>query len=171
MKPILPAALLAAVFFFSSSTCFAQKKPVTALDMNEYLVSITDTLYETGREWGTKFTEATKTKNYASLATVRKKLESFIERKQLEVITLKDIGGSEKLRLAMLDMLFFESRMIQEGFKPVEKLNNTSTQEDINKTIEQLSRAASAEEEYLAKVRAAQNTYAAKNGFTISDGD
>ncbi len=96
-------------------------------------------------------------------------MEKLIERKQLEVITLKDIGGSEKLRLAMLDMLFFEARMIREGFIPFEKLNRQSSQEEISKAIELLTKTAEAENEYLEKVRTAQDAYAAKNGFTIEE--
>ncbi len=168
MKTHLYTAFFTIAFFCSSLHSSAQK-PTTALALNDYLVSITDSLYNAGQTWGEKFTAVYQTKEFALLQPLRVSMEKLIERKQLEVITLKDIGGSEKLRLAMLDLLFFEARMVREGFLPIEKLNKQSSQDEINKAIELLTTVADTENEYLQKVRKAQDAYAAKNGFTIED--
>ncbi len=168
MKTLLYTTFFVIAFFCTGHYSSAQK-PTTALALNDYLVSITDSLYSSGQAWGKKFTEVNSSKEYTLLQPIRVSMEKLIERKQLEVITLKDIGGSEKLRLAMLDMLFFEARMIRDGFIPFEKLNKQSTQDEINKAIEVLTKSAEAENEYLEKVRKAQDVYAAKNGFTIEE--
>ena len=97
----------------------------------------------------------------------RKKLLSFIKRKQVEVLTMRDLGGSEMLRLAMLDFLFFEERMITEVFLPLEKLNSKSNTAEIDAAVKNLTEMAKQEDKYIKKVNQAQEVYAAKNGFTI----
>jgi hypothetical protein len=157
---------LATFIFFLSFSSLAQK-PNTALQLNDYMAGISDTLYQKGMEWGQTFKSALKAKDFPRLTPVRKSLESFIDRKLVDVITLKDISGSEKLRLAMLDLLFFELRMIKAGFVPFESLSKDYTDAELKDLSDQLTKAVADEKRYLDKITEAQKTYGTKNGFTI----
>ena len=168
MTSTLRTITLAIVFFFSFHLANAQQ-PTTAIQFNDYLVSITDTLYMYGKEWGDQFNEANESKDFTSLSPVRIKIEEFAARKFLEVTTLKDVKGSEKLRAAMLEFLAYEKLMINEHFAPIEKLNSSSTDDDVQKHLDALTTAGKAETTALKKVNEAQKDYAKKNGFTIEE--
>ena len=158
--------VLLLTFFAASLSAFAQK-PTTALELNNYFASINDSLYAGGREWGIKLNTVVFSKGFDSLAPLRMRLDEFIDRKTNELKTMKDIRGSDKFRLAMLDFLAFESKMMKEAFAPIEKLNKTSTQDQIKTAINNLMELAAQEDSHLVKVNEAQNEYASKNGFTI----
>jgi hypothetical protein len=147
------------------------QKPTTALELNNYLVSITDSLFEGGRAWGKTLNAVVQSKRFDSLAGPRMKMEEFILRKQAEVKAMKDINGSENLRNAMLEFLDFEAKMMRDAFKPLEKFNASSTQAEIKKAIDDLIAMAATEKDALAKVNTAQEEYGNKNGFTIEKKD
>jgi hypothetical protein len=168
MTSRLRTTTLAILFFFSFHLAKAQQ-PTTALQFNDYLVSITDTLYMYGKEWGDQFNVANESKDFTSLSPKRTKIEEFAAKKFLEVTTMKDIKGSEKLRAAMLEFLAYEKLMISEHFIPMEKLNSSSTDDDIQKHLDDLSTAGKTESIALKKVSDAQKEYAKKNGFTIEE--
>jgi hypothetical protein len=161
IRPLTLFAFLVTGFF-----SYAQQ-PSSPLELNDYFVSINDTLYSSGKEWGSKLNEVYASKEFSLLETARVKMETFIERKIAELKKLKDINGSEKFRLAMLDFLNFENKMMKEAFRPFEKLNKASSEEDIKKAIAGLTELAKNEDTELQKVNKAQQDYAVKNGFTI----
>jgi hypothetical protein len=161
-------AVLALAFVFFHSFTFAQK-PTSALELNNYLADITDSLFLGGREWGSAMVKAKETGNYSTLAVSRRKLENFIERKRIDVVKMQDINGSEKLRLAMLDLLFIEGKMIKEAFLSFEKFNSQTSDADIDKAIAYLQEKATDEAVFVNEVRKAQDAYARKNGFTIEE--
>jgi len=170
MKSILPPFTFF-ILLISFSFFAAAQKPATALEMNDHFTSITDSLYKRGIAWGKKFNEAYQTKNFSTLTEVRKQLELFIEKKRKEVLLLPDIGGSEDLRLAMLDFLAFEAKMAKEAFIPLEKFNSSSSDAEIKKAIEALQEQSKGENLQIQKLTAAQQAYAKKNGFTITGND
>jgi hypothetical protein len=147
------------------------QKPTTALELNDYLASFTDSLYQGGREWGKTLNAVVTSKKFDSLAGPRKKMDDFITRKQAEIKDMKDINGSEDLRKAMLEFLDFEAKMIKDAFLPLEKFTATSPKEDIKKAIDDLIAMAATEKDHLSKVNVAQEAYAKKNGFTIEKKD
>jgi hypothetical protein len=143
------------------------KQPKTALELNDYMVSITDSLYNYGTAWGAQFGEAFKSKDFSTLTAPRKNIEKFVDYKYAELNALKNIGGSEKLKAAMLEFLIFEKKMIKEQFIPLEKLDKNTPDAAKQTAIATLVDASKSEEAVLAKVREEQNAYAKKNGFTI----
>lgn len=167
MKSFLRFVVLSA--FLSAGSLAGAQKITTALQLNDYLAGITDSLFTGGKEWGTAFAKANENGSYVSIASHRTRLERFIEKKRIEVVTLKDINGSEKLRLAMLDFLSFEARMIRQTFIPFEKFTGNTPAEDIEKAIVALQTRSAEEETYLDEVRAAQIEYGKKNGFTVAE--
>jgi hypothetical protein len=144
------------------------QKPTTPLELNNYLASITDSLFQGGREWGKALNAVVKTKRFDSLAGPRIKMEEFIARKQAEIKDLKDMNGSADLKKAMLEFLDFEAKMMSDAFKPLEKFTTSSAQADIKKAIDDLIAMAATEKDQLAKVNTAQEAYAKKNGFVIA---
>jgi hypothetical protein len=168
MKSILRTTIIALLFFFSFHSTNAQKI-TTAIQFNDYLVSITDTLYLYGQEWGGQFNTAYSSKDFKSLTPIRTKIQQFASRKFLEVTTMKDMYGSEKLRTVMLEFLAYEKLMIGEHFSAIENLNSSSSNEDIQKGLDALTIDGKSETAALKKVNEAQKEYAKKNGFTIEE--
>ncbi len=168
MKSILRNCAIALVFVSTSLLATAQK-PTTAIEMNDYLSSVTDSLYKGGQEWGKKLNSIYKTKEFSSLTPIRKKLEIFIDKKKKEIMALPDIGGSEDFRMAMLDFLVFEAQMIKEAFGPLEKFNSSSSDDAIKAAIDNLQKLAEGENARVKRIHETQNEYAAKNGFTIEE--
>lgn len=139
----------------------------SAIELNDYFVSITDSLFRGGQEWGNQMSKAVETKNFSSVTPVRKKMELFIDKKLASLDKMKDQFGSEKLRFATMDFLMYEKRLVQEGFIPLERLNKNTTDEDLKKAFASLSAAAEKETAEIQKVHKAQEEFAEKNGFAI----
>jgi hypothetical protein len=166
MIRILLSVLLVA--FITGAT--AQKK-MTPLELNNYFTSINDTLYTGGTKWGAELNKARSSKDFSGLTAHRKGLQSFAKRKLKELQNMQDIKGSEELRVAMINLLKMEIQMMADAFMPFEKLNNSSTSEEIQDKIDNLVEVAKQEGEILNKIRVAQKSYAHKNGFTIEGED
>jgi len=155
------------LIFTGLHTAYAQ----TPLEFNDNLVAITDSLYNKGQAWGEKFVAVKESKEFYKLAPQRKALQKFIDDKIAEVSVMKDISGSENLRKSMVTFLLFEKDMLQNAFIPIEKLNSTSTDEEIDNALAKLNSLTTEENEALAKVNTEQQAYAKKNGFTIESAD
>lgn len=160
--------LLLALLALSLQFRTAAQNTDAAIDLNDRISSITDSLYALGAEWGQQVGVAFENGEYVSLKPIRIKMEAFIERKQMEVLKMKDIGGSEQLRLAMLGFLFYEADMINENFAPLEKMTGSADSEKVQELIVRIQEASAAETERIQLVIEQQYKYAAKNGFKIA---
>ena len=159
--------LIPMLMLLFSLTSVAQKTNTAALDMNDRLVSITDSLYAKGQRWGEAFNKFYNNKEFSKLAPYRKEVQTYIDQQLTKVGVMKDVGGSEDLRAAMIKFLLYERDMVANHFVPIEKLNTSSTDDQIKAEIDSLTKAAEKEAEALKAVNDAQEAYAAKNGFTI----
>jgi hypothetical protein len=157
---------IAAALIFSGLFAAAQK-PKSPLELNNYFASITDSLYHYGVSWGSQFQKARESKDFRSLATHRKRIEDYANNIFQELVVMKDISGSEKLRAAVIDFLSYERRIIKEGFVPFEKFTKTSAEEDIQKAIDALVAAGKDESAILKAINDEQVAYGKKNGFAI----
>lgn len=160
--------LLLALLALSLQFRTAAQNTDAAIDLNDRISSITDSLYALGAEWGQQVGVAFENGEYVSLKPIRIKMEAFIARKQMEVLKMKDIGGSEQLRLAMLGFLFYEADMINENFAPLEKMTGSADSEKVQELIVRIQEASAAETERIQLVIEQQYKYAAKNGFKIA---
>lgn len=167
MKSLL--CFLAAVMIFSAGAQAQSKEKVTPIEYNDKLASITDSLYEMGTKWGTLFQEISSSdKNYSRLAPTREAMNKFTARKITEVQKEKAVGtGGEGLKSAMISFLTFEKNMINKAFMPLEKLSASSTQEEVDAAIKELTDEADKEGEVLKLVAAAQEAFAKQNGFEM----
>ena len=168
MKSFLIRTSLALGLAFTTIISSAQKFE-SAIDLNDFYVSITDSLYAAGSQWGTEMSKAMETKNFSSIIPVRKKMESFIDKKLLELGKIKDQFGCDNLRLSIMDFLAFEKRLIQEAFIPAEKLTKTATEAEIGKVVNNLTTSGKKEQTALARINEAQKDCGAKNGFAIDE--
>ncbi len=162
---IIASCMLLFALVFGSVKTYAE----TPIDFNDRLVSITATLYEKGTAWGNKFKELSESKNYKELAPLRIDMQKFIDKKIAELRTTKGVGkGSQEFLKTMIEFLNFEKGFTQ-AFLPFEKLNSTTSDEELKKAMDKLTEASTQEEGALAKVTAAQQAYAEKNDFTIEE--
>lgn len=164
MKYYIVSLLLAFVPF----TGYSQK---TALELNDEIANITDSLFSYGQKWGNAFSEAAPSKDFSTLAKHRKATELFIDNSIQRIKNMHDIGDSQDLRLAMVDFLMFEKDMVRNGFTPAEKLSANTTDADIDAFISNLTNLSAKESIYLEKVRKEQEKYAEQNGFSIESGN
>jgi hypothetical protein len=161
----------ALLFLCFTGSAFSQSKkaPMTPIAYNDQMADITDSLYKMGQAWGLKFSEVFKgSRNFGELTPYRKNLTVFINRKTELVKKQALVGkGAEGLKSAMLGFLNFENKMVDGVFVDLEKLSSTSTQENIDVAIKQLTAEAEKENEVLKLVNAAQEAYGEQNGFAI----
>ena len=128
MKTIFKACAFVTVVLLLSVSTKAQT--MTPLQMNDNLSSITDSLYARGQQWGTKFNEAYKAKNFKILIPYRQNLSVYVDKNIARVKAMKDVKNSKALRMAMVGFLEYEKKMITEGFMPLEKLSPTISDEE-----------------------------------------
>lgn len=139
----------------------------SAIDYNDYLSSVTDTLYKLGGKWGSRFKEVKEKREFEKLTPLRKEIQAFIERKKMEYFLLKDYKGSERLRLVLVEFLFFQGYMIEQGFIPFEQISKTASDTVIDEYVKKLTTLSEGEGTFLQKVIKEQEAYAEKNGFII----
>ena len=168
MGRICVAILVVTLTIASSKTLYAQKTP---LEMNDRIVSVTDSLFQLGQDWGNVANEAVKTADYTILKTKRLALENYIARETAKLKVLKDLKGSKELREITIAFLEFEKKIAMEGMRPFETLTATTSQEDVVNIVEKFKTLTADENKYLEKVSAAQDAYAKANGFTIETGE
>ena len=163
--------LILCLLMLQARVVVAQSAPRTALELNNVLVRITDSLHEKARAWGDRYHEVIDQREFHKLAPVRKDLELYIYNQIRYVKQLKDIGTSAEMRLSMLKFLEFEQDMMIRGFRPLEALNRDSGNEAINAILDQLATFTRQEQAYLNHFMQAQQAYARKHGFTIDLAD
>lgn len=165
-KPIFTAAAL----LYLSFTGYSQSKiKMTPLEYNDYLSYITDSLYSKGSRWGTKFTQIRDgNKDYSRLKPLRKDITEYIILKKEEVRKTAPVGkNGDAMKQAMLTFMEFELDMIETGFMPLENLDQSSSDKDVDAIINNLVEKANKEDSYLDKVHTAQKEFADTNGFKI----
>jgi hypothetical protein len=149
------------------STAGISQKYTTALEFNNYIVTINDSLYKYGSAWGTKFVESRTSHKWEELTPHRLKLENFIQKKREELKKLAPFKGSEDLVASMLDFLKMESQMAWKAFAPFEAFDENTSSDEMKDATDNLMRQTKVENEKLEQLRAAQDRYATKNGFSI----
>jgi hypothetical protein len=150
------------------SIYYGKAQFATSIEYNNYIISTTDSLYKYGQNWGAVLQNCYNTKDYSQLYKAREAMDRLIVRKRKEMIELKDMGmDSKPFRMAMVDFLDFEKDMVTKAFIPFEKLTSKNSEQDFQATMGNLNSVALVEGDFLKKLHAAQDEYAAKNGFYI----
>ena len=156
--------LFIAVVLWSFTSLHAQTTP---LQFNNDIAKISDSLFIQGKKWGATFNDAYKSGDYSILKPVADALQIFLDVKTVYVEKLKDVKNSKPLRMAMLDFLGFEKKMLQENFRPFEAFTSSTPKDQIQAAITSLLEKAKNEDEFIKKVTDKQEVYASENGFII----
>ncbi|MFL5811718.1 MAG: hypothetical protein ACJ749_19495 [Flavisolibacter sp.] len=157
--------ILLSLCLVASHFCFSQE----ALEFNDKLASINDSLFAKGQAWGRKFNEVSQTKEYSKLSASRIDLANFINTKIAELKKTADVSGSKEFREGMISFLVYEQGLLEKAFKPLEKLSTSSTDAEVKAGLDNLKKLAQDETAYLEAFRKVQVAYAEKNGFKIAD--
>ncbi len=139
-----------------------------AMQLNNTIVSINDSLYLKGRKFGTLVNESYKAKDYSQLQPFRINFEKFLDSSRKSMIGLKDIGGSESLKNCEIELLKIEKQMIEHDFVPFEHLTTSSTNDDVSALFDSIQNDAKGETDQMQKFKKLQEDYALRNGFTLS---
>ena len=170
MKSIRILAIVA-TFFTMTSSASSQTAITTPLELNDYFVSISDSLYIKGYQWSVKLGSVAKNGSFDSLVPLRLKIETYIYNKRTEVKNMKDIKNSTPLRQAFLDLLDYEAMLVHQAFVPFERFNAKTKEEELKAAFDNLVKIANMEEEHMKKIRKIQVQYGTENGFTIEGED
>lgn len=154
---------------FLSNTLQAQKEFKSAIDLNDHMAAITDSLYIQGTTIGRLLEKSIAAKDYSKIAPARKDIQAYANKQIAELKKMKAQYGSAELQKVMISFLEYEVKLMDEGFGALEKLSATSTEAEIKTAVQKLIDYAADEEIYLGKVREIQKKFAEANGFTIED--
>ena len=157
--------LLIVALLLLGGTATAQQ---AALQMNDRLSEVTDSLYARGQAWGRAFNTAYASKDFATLTPYSKEMLRFIDSKINWVKNLKDVSNSQALRMSLIELLRFEKKMVTTGFVPFESFTQNTSEATILAARKNLMESAKEEDVYLGKVAAEQEKYGAANGFKIA---
>lgn len=160
-KFILP--VLASLVFLAG--CKDSKKQ--AIEFNNKLSAISDSLYSRGKVVGGEINKAIMSKDFSSVATAGKGLESFVVEKISAVKAMDNVAGSEDLKAAMLDFLEYEIKISRDAFMPFGNLTATSSDDEVQAVIKNLMDKSKDEATYMQKLKTAQQDYAKKNKFEV----
>ena len=163
MKSIRTLAIIASLFAITIPA--AAQKDRTPLELYDYIVATTDSLYMNGKKWGSQFTSCYKSKAYDSLTPIRLECEMFVQKRLAEFKKMKDIKGSTKLRLAYIDMLIYEAKLVRATFIPFEDFTLSTPDQTVKDAIKRMNEVARNETDYLKKINIALDEYAELNGF------
>ena len=153
--------------FMLAMTVVKAQNNQAAIQMNDKMALVTDSLYSGGQRWGNEFNKCFTSGNYSTLKPLCDQLLIYIDTKKVEVEKMKDVNNSKPLRMALIELLVFEKRMIAEGFRPFEVFDASTSKEKVQAALDNLKEKSKDEDVYVQKVATAQKTYAGENGFKI----
>lgn len=138
-----------------------------AIELNNKLASINDSLYKRGVNLGVVIRTSSSTHDFSKIAQFGGEMETFIDAKIVEVNKLENVAGSDKYKDAVAEFLNFEKKLMRDALLPFAKLDKESSRQQINDAMQHLVNVAKDEEKYLMGVRATQREFAAKNKITL----
>lgn len=136
-----------------------------AMKLTGKITAINDSLYRFGKIWLDEFKIAVNSKNFSELQPLRQNLEQFIDRNIVFIDNMDDVGNSEPIRKAELDILQFEKTTVLPKFLVFETFDTTTTDEQITEAYKGMMMTTSQEQEKLNKLYSLIDAYADKYEF------
>ncbi len=140
----------------------------TPQEFSKKIEASTTDLYSKAALWGTTFiSQYNGDANYGELKAVRVDIQEYIDEQLSYFKEAENVGGSEKLKAAVISFYEYEKSLVQDGFGPFDKLNKSSGDEQVNNcraTLKELSRK---EYDFTQALNKERREYAAKNGFSL----
>ena len=159
-----PHSLLLAGLLIAS--CKEEKK-MTPLEFGKMIEATDDSLKGMGMRWTGALERSFETGDYTALKPIRDSISGFIDLKIKEIGSVPDVGGSEKLKNAELELLKYERKMVDSSFVIFESFNAKTPQMDLAFATQDIMDYSAKEEEVVTKVREAQKEYAEKHHFNV----
>ena len=153
-------------FMLLVSSCHFKTRQ-EALQLNNTIVAVNDSLYFMGREFGSLINESYQSKDFSRIRSFRTGFEKFLDSSKKSMMELKDVGGSEPLRNCEIELLKIEQQMIRQDFVPFEQLSPASTGSEISYLFDNVQKDAKEETRQMKEFKRLQEEYALKNGFTL----
>ena len=150
---------------FISSCHFRTRQE--ALQLNNTIVAVNDSIYFRGREFGNLVNESYKSKDFSRLKSFRIDFEKILDSSNKSMFGLKDVGGSEQLKTCEIELLKIEQHMIEQDFVPFEQLTPASTGNEISSLFDNIQKDAKRERSQMQQFKKLQEEYALKNGFSL----
>lgn len=128
------SAILFAGFFVSCNWNNREE----AIKLCNELTRVNDSLNVMGKDWMDEFKPAVNTKDFTFLQPKRQHIQDYITQQTTYVKGLKDVGGSEKLRASLLDILQFENDVVLPKMKEFESFSGETSDDTIQKAFNEL---------------------------------
>ncbi len=168
-------SLLKTCLFFCWS-CFAiflnvekaAAQGATPTDLNVQIQGASDTIYTLASLWGTTFVELYNgSQNYAELAGITGDMAEVLKNEIEYFESAVDVNGSKKLVSDFLQLLKYEQKLLNEGFKPFEKMGPSTPDEQVKAARLNLTDMANGEKELLKAFNDERKAYTSKNGIPL----
>lgn len=140
---------------------FNKKEDCIKLDTQ--IGMINDSLLKYGAEWGDELEIAIKTLNFSELQPIRIKMQEFVDKKIVDVQSMKNVGGSEKLLDTELEFLQVEKEIIANKLQTFEQFSDTVKMDDLSNAYARMQLSAVKENDLLEKLHKLRDEYAEKN--------
>lgn len=142
---------------------------MTAVEMNDRMVDITDKIFEYGESWGKAFQSGMDKLDWSNLKPVRVKMQQYVNNAIQEVEAMPEVKGSKALQNVVVEFLHYENRVLNEGFKPFENFDGNEDEASLKKAIDRMVELGNGETDLLEKVMDVQEAYAKANGFKVAE--
>ena len=145
----------------------AQKKFADAVEMNNYLITPNDSLYQKGQALGRAVGAGYATKDFTPVVPAKKAIIKYATETLAELKKVQDQFGSEEFRKGIIDFLTYEINIMKNRTPLLDKLNDKSTEKEIRSAIDEMIAESKDEAKFLQKVSEMQARFAEKNGFRV----
>lgn len=146
------------------ASCDYNKKE-QAIELDNRLSKVNDTLLHLGKQWGDEFEIAVNTLDFTHLQPLRVKMVKYIDGKIEYVEGLDNVGGSEELIKAELDFLKAEKDIISKRFVIFERFTDSVSMDELSNAYTGVLMGAEREQQKLEDLQKLRLEYAEKNGF------
>lgn len=147
-------------------SCLAQSPKM----LSDKIGKTTEEMYILTTSWINAFNEQKMgKKKFAELTTPRAALQSFIEEQLKTYKDNPETGDGKALYKAITDLLQFEQRFVSNEFAGMEKLTESSTDQDVEAAFNNLKKEARKEQEYIQKLNVERKSFAQRNGFSLEN--
>lgn len=133
-----PLAYISALLLVTGLASCSWNNREEAIKLCNSLTRVNDSLNVMGKDWMDEFKPAVNTKDFTYLQPKRQHIQDYITQQTVYVKGLKDVGGSEKLRASLLDILQFENDVVLPKMKEFESFNGDTSDSTLQKAFNEL---------------------------------
>lgn len=137
--------------------------------MDDEILTIQDSLYSIGQDWGEAFQIGFMEGDYQGLRPIREQMQGFLDRSIARMERLEDRGGSEDYRQAFIDFLHFESSVVAPALRAFEELQGPESDSLAAQRFEALALIMEKEQAHLVKIYSYAEAYREKHKIPVKE--